>query len=848
MLNIYTKISIFILISAFISACDAVKKVPENKYLLTKNKIEVNGAPLKEENLYTQIAQQPNTNILGYKLRLHMYNLAKENTDSIFKAKYTNNPKKYYRKAKWLSKKQVNRLGKSFWYSGWHNFLKKTGEPPVIMDSTKTKRTLKRLKAHYFNEGYFNTKVHFDAAYENNKKGNITYKIETGEASFLDTIYKSIESKALDSLYVLKEKDSYIKYGQQYKESNFSKEQERLTSYYRNKGVFHFQQQNVNFEIDTAAKKMPVIIKIADRTIKQGDSTITKPFKIYKIGKVNIFTNDLATKNNKIITDSASYKNFTIYSTNKLRYRPSAITDAVFIQKDSLYSDEKRALTLRSLSNLRVFNYPNIQYIENPDKETLTANIYLVSKDKYGFKANADFTHSNIQDFGISGNAAVSIRNIFRGAEILELGLRGNIGSAKDLANPKNQFFNILEYGADLRLSFPRLFSPFNTSRIVPKTMFPNTLISAGFAKQQNIGLDKENATANINYSWTPYKNANIKLDILNVQYVKNINIANYFNVYTSTYNKLNDLAKIYNTDTLLLDEFGNLTKEKGGADLFIDYALSGLLPSLNVNSQDYKTIKSINERKNRLTENNLIFSTSFSFDKNSKTDFFDKEFYSFRSKIELAGNTLSLMANLANRPKSLDGSRTIFGLQYSQYVKGEFDYVKHWELPHNKAFALRTFFGMAIPYGNAKSIPFSRSYFAGGSNDNRGWQSYSLGPGSSKETNDFNEANMKIMFSTEFRFKFFGSLNGALFADCGNIWNIFDSETDKTKIFSGIKSLESLALGTGIGFRYDFSFFVARLDLGYKTYNPALDQSKRWFKEMALNKTVLNIGINYPF
>ncbi len=106
----------------------------------------------------------------------------------------------------------------------------------------------------------------------------------------------------------------------------------------------------------------------------------------------------------------------------------------------------------------------------------------------------------------------------------------------------------------------------------------------------------------------------------------------------------------------------------------------------------------------------------------------------------------------------------------------------------------------------------------------------------------------MKIMLSSEFRFKFFGNLNGALFADCGNIWNIWDSETDNTKIFSGIKSLESLALGTGIGFRYDFSFFVARLDLGYKTYNPALETSKRWFKEMALNKTVLNIGINYPF
>jgi outer membrane protein assembly factor BamA len=106
----------------------------------------------------------------------------------------------------------------------------------------------------------------------------------------------------------------------------------------------------------------------------------------------------------------------------------------------------------------------------------------------------------------------------------------------------------------------------------------------------------------------------------------------------------------------------------------------------------------------------------------------------------------------------------------------------------------------------------------------------------------------MKITLNAEFRFKFFGNFHGALFADCGNIWNVLDSETDEAKIFSGIKSLESLALGTGIGFRYDFSFFVARLDFGFKTYNPSLDTSKRWFKEMALNKSVLNIGINYPF
>jgi hypothetical protein len=846
--KIFAKISILFLIALFITACNAVKKVPSKKYLLTKNKLEVDGKIVKDENITAQIIQQPNSTFLGYPLRLQMYNLAKENADSIFKAKFIDNQKKYNRLSKLLSKKQVHRLGKSFWYSGWPNFLKRTGEAPVIIDSLKTIRTTKRLKALYENEGYLRAKSSFKINFEDNKRGNIEYFVNKGEPYILDTIYKDIPNKKIDSLYSLVDEKSLIKYGDQYKETNFSGEISRLTEYFRNKGVYHFQQQNIVFEVDTATTKTPVIIKITDQKVKQGDSTVIKPLKIYKIGKVNIITNDKATKMEKAIADSVVYKNFHLYSTNKLRFRPKAITDAIFIQKDSLFSDQKRTQTLSSLNNLRIFNFPSIFYQENPEDQTLTANIILTAKDKYSFRANADITHSNIQDFGLSGNLSFSIRNLFRGAEILELGLRGNIGSSKDFANPKDQLFNIQEYGADIRLTFPRLFLPFKTNKIIPKTMYPSTYFSAGFAKQQNIGLDKENFTSVLNYSWTPSAKTNVKFDFVNLQYVKNVNIANYFNVYTSSYNQLNDLAQIYNNDPLLVDSEGNLTKEKGGADTFMENATNGSISTLDPNSSEYKTIKSIKERKQRLTENNLIFASNFSYSKTSQKDFFDKEFYSFKTKIESAGNIMSLIADISKQPKNSDGSRNIFGLQYSQYIKGEFDYIKHWDLKHNKSIAFRSFFGMAIPYGNSKSIPFSRSYFAGGSNDNRGWQSYSLGPGSSGGTNDFNEANMKITLNTEFRFKFFGNLNGALFADCGNIWNIFDSETDEKKVFSGIKSLKDIALGTGIGFRYDFSFFVFRLDWGFKTYNPALDENRRWLTEMALNKSVLNIGINYPF
>jgi outer membrane protein assembly factor BamA len=846
--NFSTKIVLILLIAVLISACDAVKKVPANKHLLTKNKLEVDGKIVKDEAITTQITQQPNSGIFGFNLRLHMYNLAKTNTDSIFRAKYTKNPEKYYRKSKWLSKKQVDRLGKSFWYSGWHKFLIKTGEAPVIIDTLETNRSIKRLRAHYFDEGYFDAIAKYKINYTDKKRGSIDYAVTKGKPTFLDTITRDIQSKSIDSLYLKVKNKSKIKIGQQYKTENFDAERSRLTAHFINNGVYHFQQQDILFEIDTTTKKAPVIIHINNPARKVGDSIKTEPYHIYKISEVNIYTHDPTNKDQKINADSAKYRNFNIFSDNKLRYRPKALTDAVFIQKDSVYSDNNRTLTLRSLSNLRVFNYPNILYIEDTLTKTLKVNIILKAKDKYSFRANADFTHSNIMDFGIAGSTSFSIRNIFRGAEILELGLRANIGSSKDLANPDDRFFNLSEVGADLRLIFPRLFSPFNTDKIIPKRMFPNSLITLGFAKQTNIGLDKENLTSTVSYNWTPTKNTDIKFDLVNLQYVKNVNIDNYFNVYNSSYNKLNDLASIYNTNPDYVDTEGNL-KIPDGANNFITEALTPpYLPGLDPTGSDFRNIKSIKERKDRLTENNLIFASNFSYSKNNKSDFFDKQFYSFRGKIETAGNFLTLVSDLADQPKNDDGTRNIFGLTYSQYVKTDLEFIRHWDLKHDKSIAFRSFFGIAIPYGNSKSIPFSRSYFAGGTNDNRAWQSYSLGPGSSGGLNDFNEANMKIALNTEFRFKYFGDLNGAIFADCGNIWNVFDSETDETKIFSGFKSLESLALGTGTGLRYDFKFFIIRFDFGFKTYNPALPSGERWFKEMRFDKGVLNIGINYPF
>ncbi|MEP2404162.1 MAG: BamA/TamA family outer membrane protein, partial [Nonlabens ulvanivorans] len=91
-------------------------------------------------------------------------------------------------------------------------------------------------------------------------------------------------------------------------------------------------------------------------------------------------------------------------------------------------------------------------------------------------------------------------------------------------------------------------------------------------------------------------------------------------------------------------------------------------------------------------------------------------------------------------------------------------------------------------------------------------------------------------------------SFKGALFVDAGNIWNVLDNEDNPDAQFKGIADLSTISVGSGFGIRYDFGFFVLRLDTGFKTFNPALEEGRRWFKEIKIPKAVFNVGINYPF
>ena len=465
-----------------------------------------------------------------------------------------------------------------------------------------------------------------------------------------------------------------------------------------------------------------------------------------------------------------------------------------------------------------------------------------------GFDFN--ISQSNIQKVGLSFSSGILIRNIFKGAETLQISALGAVGASRDGSKTEDQLFDINEFGSDIKLNIPRIFFPINTDKIIPKYMLPTTQLSLGFTGQKNIGLDKQTFNGRISYGWSPKKNKNNNFDLLNLQYVRNLNPSNYFNVYQNSFNRLEAIAlNTYPTPSeyLIQNSSGENTLNINYADDFISLLISDTTFEIS-NPNEYRSTKNISERKNRLIQDNLILASNFNLIKDTRDNAFDNDFSIFRLKLELAGNLLNATSDLIGLDKNENGEFEINNVAFSQYIKSEFDYIKLWNIGRNNVIALRTFIGIALPLGNSNSIPFSKSFFAGGSNDNRAWTAYNLGPGRSDNNNEFNEANLKLAFSLEHRYKLFSKLDGAFFIDAGNIWNVLDDVEDPKAIFNSIKSLNDIAVGSGIGLRYDFDFFILRFDTGFKTYNPTYPKNQRWLKDFNFSNAVYNIGINYPF
>ena len=669
------KIVLFTLITTLLSSCSISKNLNEGEKILKRNNLFINDVITQNDSLNNLFLQNKNSTFIGIPVGALIYTASKSNTDSIFDnwLLKKRNKKKLTRL---FSEKQVNQIRE--YYKSFNNWKKDNGEKLVLIDSNKTLESAKNLNSYFQNIGYLDNKVSFEIENDKTKSffADINYKVSTGPQYYVGDVNSIIESKIIDSIYKNNIDKSYLIKNQIFRTKNFEFERDRLNRLFKNSGIYNFQINSILFdvEIDSAKNVYSLPIKV----IIKDDN-----YKVHKITKISIKS---------------------LKEVESLDLNSDFISRQIKFKTGSVFNDSLRTITLQNFNKLDLFSFPSISYeYLNKSSNSLEANIILNSKKKYGIGFGLDIKQSNIEDIGVSFENRFKTRNIFKNGENLEISASGSLGKSANVT--------ISQINYDLILRFPKFLFLKNNKAL--KSLDQRSFINLGASNQRNIGLDRNSFKFDLNYSWSK-KNNFYNLSLSQIELIKNKNIQNYFNIYSNSYDIINEIAKDYafNTNYFLN---GNL-KIPDGIDLFIDDALS--IHSLTLSSEDYKQINYLNNRKKRLTTNNLIIGSTFSISNNYETRYDKTNFNQWRIKFQSAGALTNIL--IGNSKKNNEGLKTISDLPFSQFIKSELSYIKHWTLGDNSTIASRYFLGFAIPYGNSNNIPFSESFFGGGSNDNR--------------------------------------------------------------------------------------------------------------------------------
>ncbi|MBI9038194.1 MAG: BamA/TamA family outer membrane protein [Bacteroidales bacterium] len=768
-----------------IVGCSPTSNLQKNTFLLNKNKVSVKNSP-KAYN---------NDNIEG---------LLQQRPNKRFLGLVRIKPGIY----NWTSKRK---------WKFWHWIQKTFGEKPVVYNKNLTHNSINDIKLYLNSTGYFNSSVK-DSVKIKKKKINVYYDINLSEPFRTNNITYNIKDSILRKYVFNDISNSLIKKGNIYNVYTLDDERERITNYLKNNGYFNFSKEYIFFKIDSSlnSHQFNISLDITNPTIPSKSDTgklVEENHKRYFIN--NIFVNPnykgfhsdtikydtllVNVTQGKNSEDSSAY-HFIYYK--KLRIKPSTITQSLLINQGDPFNLSKVKKTYKRLSGLQLYRHSNISFIRSkssfgtdPYNSTLDCKIKMTRAYVQSFSIETEGTNSG-GDLGIGGNFVYQNKNIFRGAETLYLKLKGS-AEVQKLTGESDQldaflFFNTIETGIDLSLHFPKFLLPVNQEKF-PKFYNPKTTISTGLNYQKRPNYRRYIWNFSFGYNW---KESDHKKYIL---FPFDIN-----------------LIKIF-PDSAFQKELDDL-KDQRLKQQYTDHLITAINYSFIYNNQD------INKLKN---------------------------FFYFRGNIETAGNTLNLIDNFVKAQKNLDDNYTLFNIQYSQYVRSDIDFRYYNIIDRNKTIVFRTLLGIGIPYGNSEVLPFEKGFYEGGANGMRGWVIRSLGPGSYNETGEDIDkiGDIQIEGNIEYRFPIYKQFKGALFTDIGNIWLLKSNTTFPGGQFEFDKFFGQLAIDGGFGFRFDFDFFIFRIDGALKLKDPSKPKGERWIVNKArFDRIMWNFGIGYPF
>jgi outer membrane protein assembly factor BamA len=250
--------------------------------------------------------------------------------------------------------------------------------------------------------------------------------------------------------------------------------------------------------------------------------------------------------------------------------------------------------------------------------------------------------------------------------------------------------------------------------------------------------------------------------------------------------------------------------------------------------------------------QNHTILASRYTFEYTTQVIEKKEDFIYLRSNIESAGNLLHNFAKLTPN----ENDTNLMGVPYFQYLKGDVEFQVHNQITQGNKVVYRFFAGMGYPLGNSDALPFEKLYFSGGPNGIRAWSTARLGPGSDTSRQASYASKMgdiRLEANLEYRFRLFWKLEGAFFLDVGNIWTLREYDTRPGTNFDWDRFYKEIAVGTGVGARFDFSFLIIRLDFGLKMRDPAILEGSRWIDFNSMEYTLRQrstwqFGIGYPF
>lgn len=683
----------------------------------------------------------------------------------------------------------------------WRKFLReKVGEPPVIFDSSQADKSARNIKQLMFNKGYFDSKVSYTVKFKGKRRRRafVTYLIEPKEYYTVKSNNLLVSEFEVDSILEANKKQSLIKVGDQMDFTNLTNERARIDNLLKNTGYFYFGKEYIEFDLDT--QNLQVDVETVILTPENGDYHLRVRVDTIKV----IFPSIDAYKLRKNGTEYYDSVYFTMegYPLDK-----ELLIKQIQFRQGQLYSKDKTEKSYSRLSELKLFKSVDIVYhaSKKDSSKWIDAYIYLspLKKQEYTIEPQGVVSYdiqslaqiNQNRSFGVGNAITYTNRNLFGKAE------QFNISSITSFqAQVGGRSNTIFEQSINTRLNLPgsRLLSALDNN---PKVLSYSTQINLSYVYQRNPDYKRNILPANFSYFISKKRSNNWLLTPIEIN---------------------------YNRSTVSPEFFNRLTDEQ-------------------------KKFISVLFARNLILSSHVTYFTNRISKKNPK-----KRWYLKSNVLELGGNSLYAFSRIFNTGQDSLGTYNVFGVPFSQYVRTDIDIRLTHKMDINNTFVYRINTGIALPYGNRDFLPVDKRYFIGGANSLRGWNPRAMGPGNRRDTGNTisldRTAEMLILANMEYRFAVIGQkLEMALFLDAGNVWNVVEGNSDLEK-FKLNQLFQSTALNTGLGFRFDFQFFLFRLDWGIRMHNPSLDRGERWiiqdfFKpNFITQQTLLNIGLGYPF